>query len=295
VSTDRADHEKTVPPREPSPQTRVYSGTMDGEPGGMTPRTSSQRAANGHEANRGQPGGGGETTGGASPRAKFFGDDAPPGGTDEALLQACTSGDQTAFRVLFERYEPLLTRFFVHLLGSQEDAEEAVVDTFVRVWRGAATFRGEASARTWLYRIAHHLALDALRRRQRRPRADVALLPGEEHDDRLAADAEATDPAAMLVAGFQREQDRRALHRALAFLSPTDRTLIGLFYFEGWSHVQISAVRGESLPRVKGLLHRARQRLKKHFLRLRNDNDNLEMLADSPADPSLDPGSLLAL
>jgi RNA polymerase sigma-70 factor (ECF subfamily) len=257
---------------------------MDGEPDGTAPRTFSPRAADGHEANRGQPGGGGEATG-----RRY------PGGTVQALLQACASGDPAAFRALFERFEPLLTRFFVHLLGSREDAEEAVVDTFVRVWRGAAAYRGEARARTWLYRIAHHLALDALRRRQRRPRADVALLPGEEHDDRLAAETEATDPAAMIVAGFERQQDRQILHRALALLSPTDRTLIGLFYFEGWSHVQISAVQGESLPRVKGLLHRARQRLKTHFLRLRNEDEDLELLADSPADPTLDPGSLFAL
>ena len=163
----------------------------------MAPRTSPPIAADGHEANRGQSDGEGAATARVPPQAKR-GVGAAPGGTDEALLQACASGDQAAFRALFERYELALTRFFVHLLGSREDAEEAVVDTFVRVWRGAAAYRGEASARTWLYRIAHHLALDALRRRQRRPRADLALVPDEEQDHRLAAAPEAADPAAVL-------------------------------------------------------------------------------------------------
>lgn len=256
---------------------------MDGEPGGTTPRTPDPRAAIGHEANRGQPGGGEKATGGS-----------PSGGTDEALLQACASGDELALRALFERYEPLLTRFFVHLLGSREDAEEAVVDTFVRVWRGAPSYRGEASARTWLYRIAHHLALDVLRRRMRRPRADIPLHE-QEPEIHFGPPRDETDPAATLVAGLQREEDRRILRRALACLSPPDRTLIALFYFEEWSYAQISAVRGESLPRVKGLIYRARQRLKTQFLRLRNEDDDLELLADAPPDPTLDPGGLLAL
>jgi RNA polymerase sigma-70 factor (ECF subfamily) len=197
--------------------------------------------------------------------------------------------------VLFERYEPLLTRFFVHSLGSREDAEEAVVDTFVRVWRGAPAYRGEASVRTWLYRIAHHIALDVLRQRMRRPWAEAALLPAEERDARLGGDPEDADPAAVLVAGFEREQDRTTLHQALSYLSPSDRTLIALYYFEGWSYGEIVAIRGESLPRVKGLLYRARQRLRAHFLRLRNGDEDLDMLADAPPDPALDPGSLLAL
>jgi RNA polymerase sigma-70 factor, ECF subfamily len=218
-----------------------------------------------------------------------------PGGTDEALLQACASGDERAFRALFERYEALLTRFFVHLLGSREDAEEAVVDTFVRVWRGASAYRGEASARTWLYRIAHHLALDVLRRRMRRPRADVPLPVEQEPDLNLGALRDDADPATTLVAGLQREEDRRNLRQALASLSPSDRTLIALFYFEEWSYAQISSVRGESLPRVKGLIYRARQRLKTQFLRLRNEDDDRELLADAAANPALDPGGLLAL
>jgi RNA polymerase sigma-70 factor (ECF subfamily) len=218
-----------------------------------------------------------------------------PGATDEALLHACASGDAAAFHALFARYEALLTRFFVHLLGSREDAEEAVVDTFLRVWRGAAGYRGDASARTWLYRVAHRIALDALRRRLRRPMSDLAIMPDAEHDPRMGTETQGTDPAVLLVAGFQREQDVRILHRALTCLAPTDRTLIALFYFEECSYVQISAIRGESLPRVKGLLHRARQRLKTHFLRLRNEDENLELLARAPTDPTLDPGHVLAL
>jgi RNA polymerase sigma-70 factor (ECF subfamily) len=241
------------------------------------------RAAIGHEADRGQPG----DTGWEARRA--------PDGTDAALLQACASGDARAFRVLFERYQPLLTRFFFHLLGSREDAEEAVVDTFVRVWRGASCYRGEASVRTWLYRIAHRIALDTLRRRTRRPRVESTLLPEEERDARLSGEPAESDPAALLVAGFERAQDRETLHLALSCLPPSDRTLIALFYFEGWSYGEIVAVRGESLPRVKGLLYRARQRLKAHFLRLRNGDEDLDMLADAPPDSALDSGSLFAL
>ncbi len=96
-------------------------------------------------------------------------------------------------------------------------------------------------------------------------------------------------------AGFQREEDCRLLRQALDHLSPDDRALITLFYFEECSYTRISEIRGESLPRIKGLLHRARQRLKAHFVRLRGEDGHSELLADAPADPTLDSGRLFAL
>lgn len=222
-------------------------------------------------------------------------DPAPGDDTDEVLLQRCASGDTDAFRHLFDRYEPLLARFFARTLGSREDAEEAAVDTLLKLWRRASTYRGEATVRTWVYRIASHTAIDVLRRRRRQPEVGAAVpLPGGQ-DECLAEAPELGNPEAAMLAGYQRRRDQQALRLALAQLAPLERTLVVLFYFEGHSYEQIRAITGVSLMGIKNRLYRARQRLKAHFVRLRDGDEDLDVLADPPADPPLDPRRMLAL
>jgi DNA-directed RNA polymerase specialized sigma24 family protein len=98
-----------------------------------------------------------------------------------------------------------------------------------------------------------------------------------------------------VLAGYQQERDRQALLRALSLLAPSQRTLVVLFYFEGYSYAQIGEITGSSLTRVRRLLYRARQRLKAQFVRLRDPDEDLEMLANSPSDPTLEVRRLLAL
>lgn len=220
---------------------------------------------------------------------------APGSEMDEALLRRCAVGDTAAFRELFDRYESLLTRFFAHALGSREDAEEATIDTFLKLWRSASSYREEAAVRTWLYRIATRTAIDALRRRRRQPIVDAAVAVASDREPCLGGGPELADPEALVLAGYQQERDRQALRRALAHLAPSQRTLVVLFYFEGHSYAQIGEITGSSLTRVRRLLYRARQRLRAHFVRLRDPDEDLEMLADSPADSALETGRLLAL
>jgi len=229
---------------------------------------------------------------GVEPEAK---DPRSEGEADETLLRQSAAGDNAAFRLLFDRYEPLLTRFFVRVLSSHEDAEEAVADTFLKLWRSASTFRAEATVRTWLFRIANHTAIDVLRRRQRQPVVETSFPPVADGEVRPGEDTELANPEAALVAGYQRERDHQALRLALAQLEPSERTLVALYYFEGCSYAQIREITGGSQARLKSRLHRARQRLKVHFVRLRDSDEDLEMLAHPSADPTLDPRRLLAL
>lgn len=229
---------------------------------------------------------------GEEPKAR---DPAPESEMDEALLRRCAGGDTAAFRELFDRYESLLTRFFAHALGSREDAEEATVDTFLKLWRSASTYREEVAVRTWLYRIAHRTAIDVLRRRRRQPIVDAAVEVANDREARLSGGPELVDPEVAVLAGYQQERDRQALRRALSLLAPSQRTLVVLFYFEGYSYAQIGEITGSSLTRVRRLLYRARQRLKAQFVRLRDPDEDLEMLANSPSDPTLEVRRLLAL
>ncbi len=87
----------------------------------------------------------------------------------EQLLARYLDGDDDAFRLLVERYERKLYAFLVRMTGDPHLAEDVFQQSFLNVARNAAAFDRRASFSSWLYRIARNAALDALRRRARRP------------------------------------------------------------------------------------------------------------------------------
>jgi RNA polymerase sigma-70 factor (TIGR02960 family) len=88
--------------------------------------------------------------------------------TDDLIARART-GDGEAFRVLTERHRRELLVHCYRMLGSLQDAEDALQDTLLDAWQGLARFESRASTRTWLYRIATNRCLSALRSASRRP------------------------------------------------------------------------------------------------------------------------------
>jgi RNA polymerase sigma-70 factor (TIGR02960 family) len=91
------------------------------------------------------------------------------GGVATDLITRARAGDGQAFRALTEPYRRELQVHCYRMLGSVQDAEDAVQDTLLAAWQGLGGFEGRASIRTWLYRIATTRCLDALRAAKRRP------------------------------------------------------------------------------------------------------------------------------
>jgi RNA polymerase sigma-70 factor, ECF subfamily len=87
------------------------------------------------------------------------------------LLDRALAGDGEAFRELVAPYQRELHVHCYRMLGSVQDAEDALQDTLLSAWQGLAGYEGRASLRTWLYRVATSRCLDALRSARRRPRA----------------------------------------------------------------------------------------------------------------------------
>jgi RNA polymerase sigma-70 factor (ECF subfamily) len=98
------------------------------------------------------------------------------GGPEQAALNAVREGDEAAFVAVAERYRRQLHVHCYRMLGSIDDAEDLVQETFLRAWRARAGFEGRSLLRTWLYRIATNACLNAIERAPRRVMpCDVAL------------------------------------------------------------------------------------------------------------------------
>ena len=129
-------------------------------------------------------------------------------------------------------------------------AEELTSDVMVEVWRSAGKFGGRSRVRTWMFGIAHHKAIDALRKR----RATVVPL-----DDLLEPGRptrEGPEAAAL------RADDRRQLETALASLSPEHRAVLELTFVEGFSQKEIAEIVDCPVATVKTRAFYAKQRLR---------------------------------
>jgi len=99
------------------------------------------------------------------------------------LIARAQAGDEEAFRGLVNRHRRELEAHCYRILGSAQDAEEAVQDSFLAAWHGIGAFKARASVRTWLFRIATNRCLDALRAARRRPAVSPQYPPGVPEPD----------------------------------------------------------------------------------------------------------------
>jgi RNA polymerase sigma-70 factor (ECF subfamily) len=152
------------------------------------------------------------------------------------------SDDKARFGELMEAYAAPVRRLCAAYAVSGADREDLFQDIFLAVWRALPGFRGESSVRTWVYRIAHNVALSWQARDRRRQSREAPL------DDDVA------------VGGHLVHLRRLALKRAIAGMNPADRTLT-LLWLEGLSAVEIEDVTGIKSATVAVRLGRIRKQL----------------------------------
>jgi RNA polymerase sigma-70 factor (ECF subfamily) len=179
--------------------------------------------------------------------------------------------DEITFSALFERHRRELQAHCYRMVGSFEDAEDLVQETFARAWRARARFRREGrwSFRAWLYRIATNACLDHLARRS--PRllpADVGPAADPEAElPPVASDVPWLDPYPdRLVdpheAAVARETLEIAFVAAIQHLPPRQRATLILRDAAGFSARETARLLGTSVPAVNSALQRARERLR---------------------------------
>ena len=167
-----------------------------------------------------------------------------------------------AFGDLANPYRRELLVHCYRMLGSIDDAEDAVQDAFVRAWHGRSTFQRAISFRAWLYRIATNACLDAIERRKRGPgRAEpFGVGPFPEDDD--AADEPEAGPEARYDA---HESISLAFTTVLQRLPPRQRAVLILRDVLSWHAVEVAGLLDLSVPAVNSTLHRARATMSRQY------------------------------
>jgi len=172
--------------------------------------------------------------------------------TDQELIGRARTGDERAFRVLVERYESAVAATVIGMLGPGDDADDVGQETFIRFYRALGDFRGDASVKTYLRRIAVNLSLNALKRRRRfalrflsrdRAREPLPEPPAETGDD------------------VERREAQGRVRAAIDRLGPKHRPVVVLRMIEGCSTRETAEVLGVPEGTVLSRLSRAMEQL----------------------------------
>ncbi len=186
-------------------------------------------------------------------------------------MSADTRLEEPAFSGLAERHRRELHVHCYRMLGSFEDAEDTVQETFLRAWRRRETFAGRSTLRAWLYRIATNACLDLLARCRPEPATGGEVPWLQPYPDRLLDELPAggaDEPEAVALA---RETIELAYLVAVQHLAPRPRAVLILRDVLGRPAKEVAELLGDSVNSVNSALQRARAGMREHLPAERQD------------------------
>jgi RNA polymerase sigma-70 factor (ECF subfamily) len=163
---------------------------------------------------------------------------------EDKMIEMCRQGDLAGYALIYDRYNGPLLRVALRMLGRLQEAEDAVQETFLKLYRGIGRFRRGARFSTYLFQILHNACIDAIRRRR----------PGDLGDPR-GVDAE------KLTAASHHEVSL-SLAEAVDSLPEQMKAAFLLFAVEEFSQEETADILGISVGTVKTNVHRARKKLR---------------------------------
>jgi RNA polymerase sigma-70 factor (ECF subfamily) len=188
---------------------------------------------------------------------------------DLDLVERARSGDDEAFRALFERYHRRAYSLAVGVVRSRDDALDVVQDAFIKAHRHIGKFEGNSSFYTWLYRIVMNLAIDHIRRSKRGRNVEFNDAVGHVESDSIGEETLLPrvldeNPGKSLV----RKEMREHIGTALAELSDNHRAVLVMRELEGLSYEEMAQAMACSKGTIMSRLFHARRNMQKRLLEL---------------------------
>ena len=174
--------------------------------------------------------------------------------SDIELVQEVRNGRRQAFTELMRRYQERVYWVARRIVGSHDDADDIVQETFVKAYLALGEFRGDSSFFTWIYRIAVNLSLNALRKRQ-----VLNYLHESELLSRILPSPD--DPGKDL----ENSEIESALHRAVATLPEKQKAVFVMRYFDEMTYEEIGRVLKTSVGGLKANYFHALRKVREYM------------------------------
>lgn len=176
--------------------------------------------------------------------------------SDSEIIDSIKRGNKTDFSLLVDRYKDRTFSLLKRMLKNEMDAEEALQDSFLKVYKSLPNFKGESQFSTWLYKIAYNTALTIITSAKRKQEQEFYSIDVEfdlgSYDDEIYSTTENINQYLLKMI------DKLPIKNSLVLI---------MFYIDGFSLSEISQVLGISLSNVKVLLHRSRIALRDLLLK----------------------------
>jgi RNA polymerase sigma-70 factor, ECF subfamily len=173
----------------------------------------------------------------------------PPLDDAELIRRMARDRDPQAFAALYDRHAPRVFGLACRMLGRGPDAEDALQDAFLSVWKHAAVYDPlKAPVAAWVLLIARSRCIDRLRRRGLRREKEPAVFSSDEDGDLLQS---LPEPGAPVLDRLEAQEQRARVTRALKALPPPQRAALEAAYFEGLTQQEIADKLKEPLGTVK--------------------------------------------
>lgn len=179
--------------------------------------------------------------------------------SDEDLARRAASGDETSFEVLVERYSPRIYSLAYRFLNDKGEAEDAVQEVFIRVYRALPKSKLDLAFKPWIYKIATNECINRSRRRRESAAITTEALEG------------VPDGASSPQDEFLEKELREILTGAIARLPKRYRRVVLLRYMEGFSFREIAETLGIPEGTAKTFFSRAKEMLRKYLAGFESD------------------------
>jgi len=174
---------------------------------------------------------------------------------DEDLISRVEAADAEAFATLYDRHSRAAFSLAYRMMGERQASEDLMQDAFLKVWRGASSYRADrGSVRTWILSIVHNRGIDQIRSQASRRRTQ----------DKIEASAPRSQPSEAFAETWRNSQ-RDQVREALNTLPPEQLKILELAYFSGYTHVEISELLRLPLGTVKGRMRLGLKKIRDYF------------------------------
>jgi RNA polymerase sigma-70 factor (ECF subfamily) len=174
---------------------------------------------------------------------------------DEDLISLVQAGDPDAFAPLYDRHSRAAFSLAHRMMGERQVAEDLAQDAFLKVWRGASSYRAErGSVRTWILSVVHNRGIDQLRSQASRRRTR----------ERAQAEAPTSQPSEAFSEAWKNAR-REQVREALGTLPQEQLKILELAYFSGYTHAEIAELVGLPLGTVKGRMRLGLKKIRAYF------------------------------